>query len=153
MGDFSDFSKSMQIRARAVSENADRLTRRIAIVADQAVVSATPVDTGRARSNWIASLDQANLSTHEPYAPGDTGSTGAANTQAALDQATRTVSGYNGDSHKEIHLTNNLPYIERLNQGWSRQAPAGFVEEALAATARAFDGMVISSVDGVPRDN
>lgn len=151
VGTFADFSKSMQIRSRAVSENADRLVRRIALVADQAIVSATPVDTGRARSNWILSLDTPVLSAREAYAAGEGASTEAANTLAATEQAVHAVAPYNGDTHSSVHITNNLPYIDRLNNGWSRQAPAGFVEEALAATAAAFDGMVISVQDGVPR--
>ena len=32
-----------------------------------------------------------------------------------------------------LHIQNNVPYIERLNDGWSSQAPAGFVEKAILA--------------------
>lgn len=34
---------------------------------------------------------------------------------------------------------NNKPYGPRLNAGWSRQAPAGFVEEGIQATRRALE--------------
>ncbi|HEX2242748.1 MAG TPA: hypothetical protein VHK27_05760 [Gammaproteobacteria bacterium] len=41
----------------------------------------------------------------------------------------------------QLHIQNNVPYIERLNDGWSSQAPAGFVEKAaLAATGPSGDG-------------
>ena len=29
-------------------------------------------------------------------------------------------------------ITNNLPYIKRLNEGWSKQAPAHFIEQVIA---------------------
>lgn len=149
--DFAGFSASMRARAAAVSVNADRLVRRIALVADQAIVDATPVDTGRARSNWIVTLDSAAGGTRAPYVEGLAGSSASANAQAAIEQGAAVVATYSGDAHREIHITNNLPYIDRLNNGWSRQAPAEFVQEALHTTAAAFNGMVLSVQDGVPR--
>jgi hypothetical protein len=35
------------------------------------------------------------------------------------------------DSGDVITIENRIPYIERLNQGHSKQAPAGFVEEII----------------------
>jgi hypothetical protein len=40
-----------------------------------------------------------------------------------------------------VWIVNNAPYIERLNDGWSSQAPAGFFETALSDTAAEFDGL------------
>lgn len=31
----------------------------------------------------------------------------------------------------EIVIENDLPYVERLNEGWSSQAPAGYVDAIL----------------------
>lgn len=31
-------------------------------------------------------------------------------------------------------IENQVPYIERLERGWSRQAPNGFVKQAITAT-------------------
>lgn len=39
----------------------------------------------------------------------------------------------------KLYITNNLPYISRLNRGWSKQAPARFVERC---AARARDAAV-----------
>ncbi len=134
MPSLSDFSRRITVQGRRIAENTDRLVRRVALAADQAVVMGTPVDTGRARSNWIAQIGSAPSGTVEPYAPGEAGSTTGANSQAALDQAEAVISGYN--SGQEIHITNNLPYIQRLNDGYSAQAPANFVEQAVAEAAR-----------------
>lgn len=129
MPSLNDFSRRITVRGRGIAERSDQLVRKVALAADQAVVMGTPVDTGRARSNWIAQIGVAPSQTIDAYAPGEAGSTAGANTQNAIDQAESVISGYNYG--EEIHLTNNLPYIQRLNDGHSAQAPANFVEQAL----------------------
>jgi hypothetical protein len=114
-----------------VAEGADVVVRKVALAADQVIVMATPVDEGRARSNWIAALDAAAVGTVEPYAEG------AAAANGAIEQAARVIADYDGDVHSEIHLTNNLPYIGELNDGSSAQAPAGFVEKGVTAAVKA----------------
>jgi hypothetical protein len=106
----------------------------------------TPVDTGRARSNWIAQIGSAPDTVIDAYVPGSLGDTEAANTQAALDQAEAVIKNYKGG--QEIHITNNLPYIQRLNDGWSSQAPANFVEQGvMEALQVVYFGRI---VDGDP---
>lgn len=36
-------------------------------------------------------------------------------------------------SGKNVYVENNVPYIERLERGYSRQAPRGFVKQAISA--------------------
>lgn len=91
----------------------DQVTRKIALDVQADLVASTPVDTGRARSNWLPSINRIRTDTTE-----STGGSISIN-----------FSGYNlGD---KIYLTNNLPYIKRLNEGSSKQAPAGFVDDAI----------------------
>lgn len=135
MASLSEFSKRMVLRGRQVADNTDKLVRKVALAADQAIVMRTPVDTGRARANWIVNIGSAAPDVIEAYAPGKDGNTAAANTQAALDQAEATIKNYVGGN--EIHITNNLPYIQRLNDGYSAQAPRGFVQETIQAAAQA----------------
>ena len=111
--------------------------RMAALAADQAVVLGTPVDKGRARSNWIVSLGAPSRSTVDPYVPGKGGSTAGDNANAALAQGAAVIGGYSGLIHGSIVISNNLPYIGRLNAGSSKQAPAGFVEKAVQSAARA----------------
>lgn len=129
MPSLNEFSRRITLRGEKIAGGADALVRRVALAADQAVVMGTPVDTGRARSNWIAQIGSAPDETIEAYAPGKDGDTEASNTQAALDQAEAVIRGYT--EGQEIHITNNLPYIQRLNDGYSSQAPANFVEQAV----------------------
>jgi hypothetical protein len=118
----------MKNRGRQLEVNASKIVRKAALVIDQAVVTSTPVDTGRARSNWQVQLNAAPEGTIESYVPGEGGSTGAQNTAAAIEQAKAEVANF---KEGEIHITNNLPYIGRLNQGSSAQAPANFVQTAI----------------------
>lgn len=119
----------MRVVAQGVADGADAIVRKCALAVDGAVVLGTPVDTGRARSNWQVNLDAPAAGTRDAYVPGKEGSTKGPNAQAAIDQGSSVISRYKGG--QVIHITNNLAYIGRLNEGWSAQAPAGFVEAAV----------------------
>lgn len=123
------FSKRIQRIATNVGENATKLVRKVALSVDTTVVMATPVDTGRARSNWQVNIGGPAKGTIEAYSPGAEGSTGGANARIALALGAATIASYKAG--ETIHLTNNLPYIGALNDGHSAQAPAGFVETAV----------------------
>jgi len=79
----------------------------------------TPVDTGHARANWVPSVG----SPHSSVVDGD----------GAHESGVAAVIGYKlGDG--PAWISNNVPYILMLNDGWSKQQPAGFVERAIAET-------------------
>ena len=147
MASLEQFSKRIVLRGKSVSRNADRLTRKVALAADQAVVMGTPVDTGRARSNWIVQVGSAPSSVIEAYSEGKGLGRGEnANAAAALAQGEQAVSGYVGGKGQAIHITNNVPYIGKLNEGSSAQAPEHFVETAvLQAVDVVSKGRLISS--------
>jgi hypothetical protein len=111
--------------ANNVRRNAVATQRATALLVDQVVVSATPVLTGRARSNWLVGLGSPVRRVVETL--------GNAALSASISAArARINSSKEGET---IWLSNNLSYIQRLNQGSSAQAPAGFVERAVE-TAR-----------------
>lgn len=78
----------------------------------------TPVDTGHARANWIVSIG-------EP--PSEQS---AASGAAYQNGVTRLLSWKLGDG--DIFVGNAVVYIQRLDAGHSKQAPAGFIEAAIA---------------------
>ena len=123
------FQRRIRQIADQIEENVPDIARKAAIAIDQAVVLATPVDTGRARSNWQIGIGAAPSGAREAFSPGQGGDTEGANTRAALDDARRKIN--TGRDGADIHITNNLDYIGRLNEGSSEQAPAGFVEDAV----------------------
>lgn len=139
MGDFDTFQRNMSKRAKNVSLNADQVVRKCALAVDGAVVIATPVDTGRARANWQVELNAPAQGTREPFSEGKEGSTGGANARAAIEEGKKTIADYKGDApNASIHITNNLAYIGRLNDGYSAQAPSGFVEKAVMVGVNAI---------------
>lgn len=118
-----EFSKRLVLRGRGVRQEVERSIRKAALRADQVVVLATPVDTGRARANWIASvIAPADRADNKPDPSG----------QAAINQAAAVVGSYKLE-FGSIFLTNNVEYILPLEQGHSQQAPHGMVQQAIVA--------------------
>lgn len=127
--DLGQFGRRMHQLGATVEGNAHKAVRAVALAVDQTVVIATPVDTGRARSNWQVQVGAAPTDVREAYVPGVGATTGGQNAQAAIEQGKMAISA--ASPGLAIHITNNLSYIGKLNEGHSAQAPAGFVEEAV----------------------
>lgn len=123
----------------AITDNADKMWRATALAIDATVVTATPVDTGRARANWRVNTEPTS-DVYDAFAKGKAGSTSSTNTQGALDAGSEAIRAATGDV---IYISNNLPYIEFLNDGSSAQAPAGFIELAVQAGADQIKSMRI----------
>lgn len=83
----------------------------------------TPVDTGWARANWLASVAQPIT---EPSGTPESVATAEGDQQAGLGKvlAYRLTAG-------PVFISNNVPYITRLNDGHSAQASPGFVQRAI----------------------
>jgi hypothetical protein len=89
----------------------------------------TPIDTGWASANWVPSVgepfeDAATIRVKDPT-PGQVAMR-AAEAEQGINEL---LSWRNGEG--PLFSTNNVPYIGRLNQGWSGQSPAGFVQAAI----------------------
>lgn len=87
------------------------------------IVLNTPVDTGRARQNWNIDINVVDVKiTQDTGSDPDIGKALVATAKCTLRDI--------------IYISNNLPYIRRLNDGYSQQAPAGFVEGAIQVGKR-----------------
>lgn len=137
MAELGDLNGILKKSGQTVAENADRLVRRCALAVDAALVLATPVDTGRARANWQVEIGQPASGVVEPADQSG---------QGAIAAGKQVIESYKGGS--SINITNNLPYIERLNEGWSKQAPAGFVEQAVQVGVNAISAEAGKLADG-----
>lgn len=110
------------------SKKAELAIRKIGVELFSRVVLKSPVDTGRFRANWIASINVPHV--------GDTESVDRGG-QAAIAKIVSEVTRYRfGDNY--IYLTNNLPYGQRLEFGYSKQAPQGMVRLSLMEIASVF---------------
>ena len=118
----------------------DDFTRLVALEVFRRIILKTPVDTGRARSNWLCTI----AAPAEAMAQGEDWFQGMADAggydksgRVAIEEAANQAMEWK-PGEVAIFLTNNLPYIQRLENGWSGQAPAGMV----AVTIAEFDGIV-----------
>ena len=131
MAGLNDFAKRVSRIAVEVEGNVERAMKDCATAVARSVVEGTPVDTGKARSNWLAGIDTPVIAEIEAHAPGMGGSTGDTNAEAAIGLASAVIETFDIEKNRSIHVTNNLPYIQPLNDGHSAQAPANFVEMAV----------------------
>lgn len=121
----SDWKKISDKIDRVLSEG----TRATLFEVSTAIIKETPADTGRARGNWQASVGSGATGTIEGVSSARQGEA------AAISNVDQTVSVAIGGLY---YLTNNLPYIERLEYGWSKQAPAGMVRKNMQQFNRLF---------------
>lgn len=133
MSTMKGFARKIKLRAGKVSKNTDNLVRKVILAVDQAVVISTPVDTGRARANWRPSIGEMESSVlPEPRNK-------AEGLRSALAAGEAVAAEYKGSERSPtVHITNNLPYIEYLNRGSSKQAPANFVGTAILLAVAAI---------------
>ncbi|MFG1391247.1 HK97 gp10 family phage protein [Xanthobacter agilis] len=131
MAGLDDFAKRIDRIAVRVEGNVEKTVKSCAQVVLRSVVEATPVDTGYARSNWTPELDRAFEGLFPARVPGKAGSTAEENAAAAIEAGTPTIEAFDIKNNESVHITNNAPHIQPLNDGHSNQAPAGFVRMAV----------------------
>ena len=119
------FTLSLRQFAQKAGDRGDQMVRAVVLEVSARLIVRSPVDTGRFRSNWHYSLNAM---------VGTTGERLDLSTVNGLDKLPAKASG------KVHYIQNNLPYAQRLEHGWSKQAPIGMV----GLTALEF----ISIVDG-----
>ncbi len=93
----------------------------------QLAADATPVRSGRARANWRCSVGSPDYSA-------DGGTEFDPFRASAAFSAVKA-----GDT---LCITNSVPYIGRLEEGWSVQAPAGIAGRALSVCSSNFESGV-----------
>lgn len=151
MTDMAGLSTNLGMIAGRVRRGGERLKNRCAFAILTSVVMRTPVGNknvwlepkkayigyvgGRARANWFVGVSSANLAVTNAI---DAGGTGPIMVGKTL---------IDGSGPAPIHLNNNLPYIIPLNEGWSSQAPAGFIDMAILDGLSAIRGLQITRED------
>lgn len=120
--------RQIQIIINALDGLAEQIIKSVVLDVVANLVKApqeggTPVKTGWARANWIPRIGGATME-----AAGDPEAVGSA--KAAQQVGLGSVLSYKLVSGP-VYISNNVPYILRLNEGSSQQAPAGFVQRAV----------------------
>lgn len=110
------FTLQLQQFAAKAKDKADGVVGEVVAQVVSSVDMLSPVRSGRFRGNWQLRVGSLPSGVREKLDP--TGrDTVAANLSAIPEDA----------SGKVYFLTNNLPYAQRLEHGYSKQAPAGMV--------------------------
>jgi hypothetical protein len=118
------------------NQQMEKLLRVAVLETDARLKAASPVDTGRFRVSWQVG---------ENVAPGGIKPEGTYSGTPPLDRI-----GYSREQLGNIYsVHNNLPYAERLAQGWSGQAPAGWVQ----GVAKDIQGFVQVNADRIGRES
>lgn len=90
----------------------------------------TPIDFGWASASWFINVGAPTSGNGGQLNVDNPSAVTAREAQQGATVA-RFVTGYDYTSGQTVHVGNNVPYINRLNNGWSNQAPAGFVDDAV----------------------
>lgn len=131
--DSRGFAQRMTELGQAIEAGVRQIQNDVADAVQQHIIEATPVShletghSGRARNNWVATINtpwtQANY--NGPFDP------------SGRSQAEINSSVIEGNTRgRPVHISNNLNYIQLLNEGYSAQAPAGFVQSAMLVGMR-----------------
>jgi hypothetical protein len=114
------FSDDVQGFAAKAGKSVDETLRAIALELFSSTIKDTPVDTGRARGNWQTTIGTPATGEVDRLGEGE-----------AIKEVSATVADFSGG--KVIFLSNNLPYIYRLEfDGWSDQSPSGMLRKNVA---------------------
>lgn len=97
--------------------------RGVAFELQEKIVERTPIDTGRAKASWRLNPNVADASV-EPDLYGDKENPFFASQALVVAKGQQQKIPF---GTKRIVISNNLHYIEKLENGGSRQAPVGMV--------------------------
>ncbi len=107
---------------RALNKSIVREIKTLTLDITEGLIDGTPVDTGWARANWIPQIG-------DPFRDivGDREAIDTSEQELGMAEVATQYDLLDGP----IFISNNVPYIESLNEGSSDQAPAGFIEAVI----------------------
>ena len=110
------FSSDVAKWSKATNTGIEKTIRAVCLAATKEIVQRTPVDSGRLRGNWFATIS--NPSNQQTDMRDKSGRATISRAQTAIKSA----------PGQQFWLTNNLPYAIPIEYGHSQEkAPAGMV--------------------------
>jgi len=119
---------AMSLRGEALrlGEHLESITKGAAKVALESVVRATPVDTGLARANWTVKVNKTRPQSHPTTEVDPDG-------EATIMEGVGEIDASDRQPGEIYWISNSAHHITALENGWSRQAPAGMTKLAVQA--------------------
>lgn len=121
------FAADLKALCDKAGDKAEMVVRGAALELGGQMIDRSPVDTGRFKNNWVTATGAAD---HSASAGAD--QSGARSTSMLSEK----VAGWKPG--QTIWILNNLPYAQRLEYGWSKQAPGGMVRRAVQNYSQAI---------------
>jgi hypothetical protein len=129
-------NKDLKKFAELVDVDVVLAAKKIGLTIFKGVVTKTPVDTGRLRSNWAIGRQKAE-------SPGHTISGAKLTKQAASNLAFSQIGNLSGlKPYERIVIANNLPYAEAIEYGHSKKHPAGMVRVTIAEVEQGMQSII-----------
>jgi len=144
----SDFSAKIKKFSDKSKLSVRTIMRKVALDAYTGVVRKSPVDTGRFRGNWNVALAVPDTSTNDkkPHPKRKPGERVPKRPRQDGDGWARAIAALAGAKPGiTIFITNNLPYAVYLENGSSRQAPAGMLGITVEEVKRSIPNIVIQA--------
>jgi hypothetical protein len=123
-------SETLKTNDKEFIQTINQLNIAQALETLSALKAATPVDTGRAKNSWILT-DKENRFIDGRLSVANTNLVGTAS----------------DTSITPLYITNGTPYIESLNEGSSKQAPARFVEQTVLSKNYNIEGVLFETIN------
>lgn len=124
-----EFSLELSREWQEARDDINESVRGVGLAVLSGVVEKSPVDTGRFKANWIVSFGTISEGTTDEVDKIGPPTVAKGNTVLLAYP----------DTLPPIYLQNNLPYANRLENGWSKQAPNGMVALTIAEIEAELD--------------
>jgi len=137
MSTLLQFSRNIRSIGSRIENNSAKVVRDTSKAALRSLINGTPVDTGKARSNWRVGLGAPTRSVIPAYSPGKKLGRGERlNARAALAAGFARINQLRigpvaGRAGKAVFITNSIPYLDELRRGSSTQQGNDWVGLAL----------------------
>ena len=128
MASLKTLSSDIKKAKNNIFVSTEALAKEVAKTQLITLLTNTPVDTGKAISNWQVSLSNSSSSEINPHVKGKQGSTRKANIDIAFKLGKLVIRSKK--RKQPIYINNNIQYIELLNSGTISRQPGGFIEKA-----------------------
>lgn len=142
MSNLSALAAALEQEVKLLPAKSNAAAKQVTSAIIQDLALHTPVDQGTALSNWQVTLEEPASGILPAAVPSKKGKmtggkfqhaiapdvTREANASVVLENANTVIDAK--QPGQPIFITNNVAYIQELNDGTSDQAPAGFVDRA-----------------------
>jgi len=133
----------MRIKLQGVSEEFKNMDKELVTFVNEAnrlqafetlndLKRNTPVDTGRAKNSWVLTQFRGELKDAK---------------KDGVRFSSPIIGPVSDKKVETLYITNGTPYIEDLNRGSSKQAPARFVESTVLSKDYNPAGVLFETID------